>query len=91
MQRSNNQQKEGGSKSYPHSAKTIGFNSTSKGIFEVLEETADAIGKNKEKLPKFTGENPAEWIITRRLCIEWISVSDAWRVSLQKSSSERFQ
>jgi hypothetical protein len=39
-----------------------------------VEETADAIGKKKETLPQLTGKNPAEWIITRRLCIEWISV-----------------
>jgi hypothetical protein len=88
MQKSN-YGKDGGQGSKGNSAKSNGNDSTSKGIFEVLEETADAIGKNKDKLPQFTGENPAEWIITRRLCIEWISTLGCLEVIPPKLSNAK--
>jgi hypothetical protein len=53
------------------------------GIFECLERAAEESSRDKGSIRKFNGENPAEWLATRKIAEDWLNSIGCLHLILQ--------
>jgi hypothetical protein len=53
------------------------------GIFECLERAAEESSRDKGRIRKFNGENPAEWLVTRKIAEDWLNSIGCLHLILQ--------